>query len=264
MKRLYFLASLATALLSLRAAAGQIADAGVAPESGRRAFVVRELSVPFRLSGGGSLERTIPAGTVVKFFEATGPVVGYDDTGMFQVDRGDLAFLTSDLDECIQQLRTDDTFTQAFAAGSYLLNVNLSRARAYFREALRLKPDSSHAQLGIALAQSSPAEKRRLLNAVSDEVIEIRLLAETHLARLDGDIVSLRKISKHAWAPALAFQELLAHQLLHSPQSATEQELMFLVSNLMEFGGTPRSFNLQAMLLRSDAVQGWLSDQDRA
>lgn len=245
---------------------GQPANLEFGSESGSRAFVLRSIDVPLRFGKSAGRTRSLPAGCVIKLWTAkeNDLVVGYDDVGMFKIDREDFVVLTGDLDSLLQKFEGDNKFQLAFAKGSYYLNTNLNRARGHFQNALRTQPENAHAQLGLALAQSDTVDKRRLLDAVGATPEYVKLLARTHRAKLDQNYADLKEIGENEFAPALVYQEMLAFLLLNDRQRVTPERLQPLITSATEFGSSPRLLNLNAMMLRSDALDNLLTQQQRA
>jgi len=245
---------------------GQPANLEFGSGLGSRAFVLRSIDVPVKFGKNAGRTRSLPAGCVVKVWTAkeTNLAFAYDDMGMFKIDREDFVVLTGNLDSLLQKFEKGNEFQRAFAKGSYYLNVNLNRARAHFQYALQMQPENAHAQLGLALAQSNTVDKLRLLDAVGEVPEHVKLLAQTHRAKLDQNYTDMKKLGENELAPALVYQEMLAFLLLNDPQRATPERLKPLITSATEFGSSPRLLNLNAMMLRSDALDNVLTQQQRA
>lgn len=236
-----------------------------ATDTGSRAFTVRPLTVPLRLTESDGVTRAVPAGSIVKLctFRDSKTALAYDDAGTFEVQRGDFVLLSANLDACLAAIGDADDFTRAFASGNYYLNQNLARARSHFQRALDLRPADPHATLGLAPAQSTNSEKRRHLDMVPVQPRSIRLLAETHRARLDSDLTAMERISGDHHAPSLVWQEMLAFYILRAPHLATPEKIQPIGTSAYAYWSTPRLLNLNAMLLRSDILKDVVPFQER-
>jgi tetratricopeptide (TPR) repeat protein len=233
----------------------QIADQAsapvIGPSHGKRAFVKRRLQVPINIGSPESGEREVPLGTVVKLVSVDARHVAFDDFGAFSVRDEEISVLSNDLDACIEDLGAIGEFDIAFAKGNYLLNVNLADARAAFETAEKIDPANANVQLGLALAQSALPAKRRMLSKVSDANKIARLLAETHLAKMDRDFKEMERISRISLAPGLVTEEMLSHIVMAEPSLATESMIIGLLDNWQPRMSAPARFsNLQAMLFR--------------
>lgn len=186
-------------------ALSQMAAPGFGSDTGKRAFVVHELSVPVRMEA----KRTVSIGTVVKpiTFDGAEVALAYNDVCAFRLTKRDYASLSSDLAGTLNKLSDQSEFTRALASGNSYLNINLSKARTYLERASKLQPSNAEAAYSLALAQSDTAEKKRLLGAVPEKPKFLKLLAETQLAKLDGNVKRLEEIASEESAPVQARAE---------------------------------------------------------
>ncbi len=259
---------LALAILSINSvttAFGQIAAPEFGPDTGKRAFVVRDLSVPLRMEEAGSPVRTVTVGTVVKLitFDGNDVALAYDDVGVFRLNSQDFTVLTEDLPSCLGRLQDQSEFARARASGYYHLNINLTKARADFENAVRLRPMDPEAALGLALAQSDMNEKRRLFRHVPGTQRTQKLLAETHLAKVRGDDTQLAEIAKDRDAPGLVHLEVFSFLLLRAHHLAPPEKLQAVQTAACQYGTTPRLLNLNSMMLRSDLLKNVVPMQAR-
>lgn len=257
-----------TALLLLNSALAtrakaQIAAPEVDPNHGKRAFVTSALTVPrhFHIESGKNPEyRTIPAGTVIKLSLINGATIGYDDFGVFLIEKGNFIPLSSNLPECLSSLVDESDFCKSFASGNYFANINRDKTQAHFKHALRMKPDDQRTLLGLALAQSNPKEKQKQLTDLNTSVDpDVSLMARAHLAVIGHDFKTIGLKEKQLAAliadercPLWVQQEYIAHLLLHPNHTMTMSDLQPLLTKLMVYGPHPRSMNLFAMAYQSD------------
>jgi len=241
----------------------QIADSKpeFGPDTGKRAFITKPITVPLKIAIPNGATRQVSAGSVVKIMSVNGFLSAYDDIGQFEIDTDQYVVLQRNLDACLNQLDDPSPFTVHFAKGEYFRNLDLHKARLHYQKALNLKPDDSYALLGLALAQPSRELKIKALANVPNKQDTISLFAKTEIARLSGTYEDLEAISRRPEAPVLAHLERFAFVLLRDRSLATLERLKEIQDSACQYGSSPRLLNLNAMMQRSGVLKGQIPPQ---
>ncbi len=182
-------------------------------DTGKRAFVTREMFVPLKWQDPQGVKRRIPAGSVVKLFTTSAKEIAYDDSGFFDIVTDDYVVLTNNLPELLAELKQQDPFTREFASGNFYSLLNLQTAAEHFAEALKISPNDQFAKFGQALIQHSRDEQIAMLEKLDVDEPCLKALVQTHLAKLTSDFERLTELSKSEFAPQLVYLELCSFLL---------------------------------------------------
>ncbi|MEZ6096009.1 MAG: hypothetical protein R3C03_17595 [Pirellulaceae bacterium] len=200
------------------------------------------------------MTRLIPAGSVIKLCLINGQTHGFDDHGTFLIGRSDVVPLSRDLENCIDQLRTDDEFTKEFARGNYFANINLEKAKTHFARAIEIRPNDQYVMLEFALANDYVPERTHLLEALVEsgdsEVLE---LSRLHLAILQQDLETLATIVENEYCSLLSIHEYWTSLLRTQPENLSA--IIEKISKRAEaYGEHPRTRTLNAMTLQVESL----------